>query len=980
MLVGEVFARMGLDTTQYEKNLDRAEKLAQKKAATIGGILKGALSVTLGMGMFEAIQRGFQAVVGEAVNFNSMMEQAQIGFTTMLGSAEKAQAFLDNMADFAARTPFEFPDLLESSKRMLAMGFAAGDILPMMEAVGNAAAGLGLGRDGINRITLALGQMRAKAKVSGEEMRQLTEAGVPAWDMLAEAMNMTTAEVMKMSEKGLIPADKAIKIMVEGMNKRFPDMMKNMENTWRGVTSTIKDVWRMTMGALTSGLFKGLTTWLQGVRDWATDFYNTFRQFGLQVALTKSFGAEFATMVNIVRSAVSAIVKHLSWWYKVLRQNWGMVKFVTTALLIYAAATKTAAIASGAFHLVTLALNGQLAAKIPLLSTVSTAVGIYRVQMHLAAMQGIVLTGVLAKLRVALYSLWTALGPIGWAIIAISLALGAGISIWSKYKSAIEQTKLQNVMANVNKQIEDFGKSTETATDGTNELANATEKAGKAANNNLQSFDEVHQLMEDTADASMDAAAGLDLSIPETKGLDEVFELGVPDMSNIQASWKEILSAIWQDIKEGFGNIWKEIKAGAVTAWNAITGAIKTIWTGFVNLTRPIWEPVASFLSALWSVIKSVAETIWNIIVFSLSFIWFSIVEIAKTVWSVLGPFFTALWEGIKIVAEIIWNGLKAFLTTIWSGIVAIGQAIWSAIGPFITTIWEGIKKVTATVWNFISTFLTTLWQGLLTTVTTIWNMVFGIVSTIWNAIRDTAVSIWNSIKEAVENPVEAARQAVQAISQNLKDSIHQTWDAILKKITDLKGTLYRRIIEPWEDAKKKIANIAEEAKEWGKNLINNFVDGIKESIKTLKSTLTSIGGTIKNYLTGSSSISVSYGNFSGAGSSSLAGAGAVPKLASGTNYIPQDMLAYLHEGEAVVPKEYNPAAGSISMEALEQAVYRAFINAIKVVQASHSGGSDNRDLVIKINNTELAREQLPALIRESQRQGFEFILRPQRV
>jgi hypothetical protein len=32
-------------------------------------------------------------------------------------------------------------------------------------------------------------------------------------------------------------------------------------------------------------------------------------------------------------------------------------------------------------------------------------------------------------------------------------------------------------------------------------------------------------------------------------------------------------------------------------------------------------------------------------------------------------------------------------------------------------------------------------------------------------------------------------------------------------------------------------------------------------------------------------------------------------KLATGTNYVPQDMVAMIHEGEAVVPKEYNPFA-----------------------------------------------------------------------
>ena len=42
---------------------------------------------------------------------------------------------------------------------------------------------------------------------------------------------------------------------------------------------------------------------------------------------------------------------------------------------------------------------------------------------------------------------------------------------------------------------------------------------------------------------------------------------------------------------------------------------------------------------------------------------------------------------------------------------------------------------------------------------------------------------------------------------------------------------------------------------------------------------------------------------------------------ATGTNYVPNDGLAYLHEGEAVIPKAYNPAAGGQSSARLESLV-----------------------------------------------------------
>ncbi|SMB97939.1 tape measure domain-containing protein [Thermanaeromonas toyohensis ToBE] len=184
---------------------------------------------------------GFAGLIGYPLKLAGEIEQANIAMETLLGSSEKAQEFIGNLADFAAKTPFEMPQLLEASRRLLAFGFGAEKIIPMLNAAGNAAAGLGLGAEGINRIIIALGQMKAKAKVSAEEMMQLTEAGVPAWDILAKAMGVTTAQAMKLSEKGLIPAEQAIEALVKGMEERFPNMMEKQSRSLFGLLSTLKD-------------------------------------------------------------------------------------------------------------------------------------------------------------------------------------------------------------------------------------------------------------------------------------------------------------------------------------------------------------------------------------------------------------------------------------------------------------------------------------------------------------------------------------------------------------------------------------------------------------------------------------------------------------------------------------------------------------------------------------------------------------------
>ena len=167
--------RGGADFSGITKAVKQAQNQLQQFQNKINGIMKG-VGAALGS---LAVGKLVKTVAKTAIEYNSMLQTAQIGFATMLGSAEKAQAFLDDMADFAAKTPFEYPELLDAAKKMLAYGFAAENVLPTLRAVGDATAALGMGGEGIDRVTLALGQIYAKGKLSGEEMRQLTEAGIP---------------------------------------------------------------------------------------------------------------------------------------------------------------------------------------------------------------------------------------------------------------------------------------------------------------------------------------------------------------------------------------------------------------------------------------------------------------------------------------------------------------------------------------------------------------------------------------------------------------------------------------------------------------------------------------------------------------------------------------------------------------------------------------------------------------------------------
>jgi phage tail tape-measure protein len=92
------------------------------------------------------------------------MQQNKIAFENMLGSGVKADALLSRLQKMAAETPFEFPELAGTTKKLLAFGFQVEKIPGMLSNIGDASSGLGLGAEGLSRISIALGQIKAKGK------------------------------------------------------------------------------------------------------------------------------------------------------------------------------------------------------------------------------------------------------------------------------------------------------------------------------------------------------------------------------------------------------------------------------------------------------------------------------------------------------------------------------------------------------------------------------------------------------------------------------------------------------------------------------------------------------------------------------------------------------------------------------------------------------------------------------------------------
>lgn len=234
--LGQEADRSGSLATRGAAGFDRMTGAAGR-VASVGGRALGAVAVAAGTATTAAVILGVKTAAS--------MQNASVAFTTMLGSAQKAGAFLGQLKKFAATTPFEFPELQTAASSLISAGIEADKVIPIMTTLGNVTSGMGTGSEGVKRATVAIQQMNAAGRITGEDLNQLRDAGIPVYDLLAAATGKSKAEIVKLAQAGKLGQTELTAMMGalesgKGM-ERFAGLMEAQSKTLGGAWSTLKD-------------------------------------------------------------------------------------------------------------------------------------------------------------------------------------------------------------------------------------------------------------------------------------------------------------------------------------------------------------------------------------------------------------------------------------------------------------------------------------------------------------------------------------------------------------------------------------------------------------------------------------------------------------------------------------------------------------------------------------------------------------------
>lgn len=247
-------------------------------------------------------------------------------------TAERAGLSFEQLNTFAGNTPLQLQEVIDAAIAAKNMG-----IDPMsgaLQAATDAAYANGKGAEYVNRIILALGQAYSKEKLQQEEVLQLVEAGIPAWQLLADATGKSVPELQKLSTAGAL-GRKEIDLLIAAMGDKYAGAAQSVMDSTSGLASNLADEFTRAKNEVAqSGLMDYVNSQLREAIAYLKQIREdgTLTEWGRNVSATlKAISDGTVSAVQTIRDYNGEITAAIKIWagFKIVSWTNDILKFAS---------------------------------------------------------------------------------------------------------------------------------------------------------------------------------------------------------------------------------------------------------------------------------------------------------------------------------------------------------------------------------------------------------------------------------------------------------------------------------------------------------------------------------------------------------------------------------------------------------------------------------------------------------------------------
>ena len=368
------------------------------------------------------------------------------------------------------------------------------------------------------------------------------------------------------------------------------------------------------------------------------------------------------------------------------------------------------------------------------------------------------------------------------------------------------------------------------------------------------------------------ARAGAQAFGRDWEAIAPIVDLGTEAIQNFAG--QDVISRDKLEQMNEFRQSWDELKHGLQMAFYEIVGDYIPVLTEFVSTLKDRLEPVVENIK------EKIAELVewWQ----NLSPATQKFIGIALAVVAAAGPLLTILGTILVmlsmisapiliIVAKIaliiaiigavvavlkhFWDTneeFREFIINAWETIKEHAQAIWEAITQIIETVMETIAAIKEKYGEQIAAFQEAVWNQIKNTIETIINIIAGIIKFVlaliqgdwkgaWEALKSVGEAIWNYIKNTATNLFQALAAALSVIWDLIRTTAVNVWECMKQAVIQKAQELYNNARSELEELWTYIKGIPAQAIQWGKNIIQGLIDGIRQMGSNLAGALRNV-------------------------------------------------------------------------------------------------------------------------------------------
>lgn len=253
-------------------------------------------------GIFATL--GIGAIVGKTIKDGMEQEMRNVSFEVLFGGVDNAKQMIDQVSDYAAKSPYGKVGLSEATQMMAGFGIAQEKIMPNMKMIGDIAMG---DAQKFQSLALVLSQVSSLGYMQGNDKLQFINAGFNPLKELEKMTGKSVGQLETMMSKGQISIG-----MIEDALKHATSEGGQFYGMIDKINGTASGQWATAMDNISEKMLNLYDNVLQPLILPALQKFNVFLDdpIGTLGRLTDKFTSDFPIISGLIIGVTAALVTY----------------------------------------------------------------------------------------------------------------------------------------------------------------------------------------------------------------------------------------------------------------------------------------------------------------------------------------------------------------------------------------------------------------------------------------------------------------------------------------------------------------------------------------------------------------------------------------------------------------------------------------------------------------------------------------------